>query len=89
MWGDGAWGEVAWGEAQDGTIPPYQDRNVFAVIALVADGVGAKTDPSIGEAELGFAASGAMSVLRQKVKVIQTGPTSGRGKTGLSHTGLN
>jgi hypothetical protein len=89
MLGDGAYGEVAYGEPQDNTIPPFQDRNVFAVLALIAEGAGAKTDPSSGEATFGLVASGASGALRPKVKVIETGPQSGRGRTGLSHTGLH
>ena len=88
MWGDAAWAEVAYAEPPDGTIPPFQDRRVFAVIELVADGAGQQLDPGVGAASFGFVALGVMSASRRKVKVIQTDPKSGIGRTGISHTGM-
>jgi hypothetical protein len=89
MWGDKAWGEAGYGEPQDNTISPFQSRNGVAVITFTAEGAGTGIPPSVGEVEFGFTADGAGALSRQKVRVIQTAPQTRRGKTGLSHTGLN
>lgn len=89
MYGDAAYGEAAYGEPQDNTIPPFQNRNVFAVLLFTAEAGGARTEPSSGAASFGFVASGGGSVIHSKVKTIDTKPKGGRGNTGLSHTGLN
>jgi hypothetical protein len=89
MWGDAAYGEAAYGEPQDNTISAFQNRDVFAEISFIAAGVGALVDTADGVTELTFVA-GAIGVAdRTKVRVIQTAPHTRRGKTGLSHTGLN
>lgn len=88
MWGDGAYGEVAYGESQDGTIPPFQDRRVFAEIGVVVSGAGAQLDPGVGDMELRFVATAVGLAVRPKVRSINTNPASGRGNTKISHTGL-
>jgi hypothetical protein len=89
MWGEAAYGEAAYGEPADGTIPPFQNRNVFAVIAFDVVGAGAFTGPAVGAAEIEITAAAIGKPLLPKVRVIKTTPHSKRGKTGLSHTGLN
>jgi hypothetical protein len=89
MWGDRTWGEAAYAEPADLTIPPFQDRRGSAEISITAAAVGVQLDPGVGAAALGFATSGAGAFSRQKVRVIQTAPRSGRSRTGLSHSGFN
>jgi hypothetical protein len=89
MWGDAAYGEIAYGEPQDNTIPAFQNRAVFAVIEITAVGAGGFIGPVPGFAEIEIIASGVGDYSRQRVRVIQTAPRSGRSRTGLSHTGLH
>jgi hypothetical protein len=89
MWGEAAFGATAYGEPEDGTVSPFQNRAVFAVITFEADAFGVALQPGVGAMEFGFVASAVGVADRTKVRVIQTAPHSGRSRTGLSHTGLN
>jgi hypothetical protein len=83
MWGDRTWGESAYAEPQDNTIAPFQDRRVFAEISFIVEGAGAALQPGVGAMEFGFDAGAVGAFSRQKVRVIQTAPRSGRSRTGL------
>jgi hypothetical protein len=85
MWGDAAYGEAAYGEAADGDI----SSNASAVIAFVAEGVGASIVGVAAEADFGFSVLGFAGRSLTKVKVISTVPRGKGVKTKLSHTGLN
>lgn len=88
MYGDGAYGEVSYGEAVS-EAGGNQDRVGAAGFSIIASGAGAYDVPAIGSAAFGFDASAISGRSLTKVRVIQTTPTSGRGRTRLSHTGLN
>jgi hypothetical protein len=66
-----------------------EDAAGEAEISITAEGAGGLTYPVPGSAELDISASGVGALSRQRVRVIQTAPQTRRGKTGLSHTGLN
>jgi hypothetical protein len=85
MWGDAAYGEAAYGEAAGDDI----SSNASAIIAFVAEGVGASIVGVVAEADFGFSASGFAGRSLTKVKIISTVPRGNSGKTKLSHTGLN
>ena len=87
-YGEPTYGEASYGGAFDG-ISTRQDRVVFASIDISADARAAVTIPADGAASFGISADGTLNLLRPSTRVIQTAPTSKRGKTGLSHTGLN
>lgn len=60
-----------------------------AGLDLDANGGGGLIFPSVASSAFGFFAASVGGLRRQKVRVITTAPQSGRGKTGLSHTGFN